>query len=152
MKGENFKMIAGFLIGILIAALVLLIIALINDGMDFDNEFTDQDAKTGKTYLTTYGKINIAVAVAVLGLSMFIGARIHIRMFENSVKQFESAKATYSEAIKSGDISGLERIEIVNKIAEENKTLAKLKYDVSKWYDFYLPDDLVDNLEPIKIS
>lgn len=145
-------MIIGFLIGILIAALVLLIIALINDGMGFDNKFTDWDAKTDKTRLTTYGKINIAVAVAVLGLSMFIGARIHIRMFENNVKQFESAKATYSEAIKSGDISGLERIEIVNKIAEENKTLAKLKYDVSKWYDFYLPDDLVDNLEPIKIS
>ena len=141
-------MIVGFIIGILMAALVLLIIALIN----YDNEFTDQDVKTGKTYLTTYGKINIMVAVAVLGLSMFVGARIHIRMFENNVKQFESAKATYSEAIKSGDISGLERLEIVNKIAEENKTLAKLKYDVSKWYDFYLPDDLVDNLEPIKIS
>lgn len=145
-------MIAGFLIGILMAALVLLIIALINDGMDFDNEFTDYNAKTGKTCLTTYGKINIMVAVAVLGLSMFVGARIHIRMFENNVKQFESAKATYSEAIKSGDISGLERIEIVNKIAEENKTLARLKYDATKWYDFYLPDDLVDNLEPIKIS
>lgn len=152
MKGEDFKMIAGFLIGILMAALVLLIITLINSMMDFENEFTDRDAKTGKTCLTTYGKINIMVAVAVLGLSMFVGARIHIRMFENNIKQFESAKATYSEAIKSGDISGLERIEIVNKIAEENKTLAKLKYDATKWYDFYLPDDLVDNLEPIKIS
>lgn len=148
MKGENFKMIVGFIIGILMAALVLLVIALIN----YDNEFTVCDVKTGKTYLTTYGKINIMVAVAVLGLSMFVGARIHIRMFETSVKQFESAKATYSEAIKSRDISGLERLEIVNRITEENKTLAKLKYDVSKWYDFYLPDDLVDNLEPIKIS
>lgn len=38
------------------------------------------------------------------------------------------------------------------KLSEENKALAKLKYDVSKWYDFYLTDDLVDNLEPIKIS
>lgn len=141
-------MIVGFIIGILMAALVLLIIALIN----YDNEFTVCDVKTGKTCLTTYGKINIMVAVAVLGLSMFVGARIHIRMFETSVKQFESAKATYSEAIKSRDISGLERLEIVNRITEENKTLAKLKYDVSKWYDFYLPDDLVDNLEPIKIS
>ena len=145
-------MIVGFLIGILMAALVLLIITLINSMMDFENEFTDRDVKTGKTCLTTYGKINIMVAVAVLGLSMFVGARIHIRMFENNIKQFESAKATYSEAIKSGDISGLERLEIVNKIAEENKTLARLKYDATKWNDFYLPDDLVDNLEPIKIS
>ena len=145
-------MIVGFFIGILVAGLVLVIIAAINDGMDFDNEFTDWDTKTDKTCLTTYGKINIVVAVVVLGLSTFVGARIHIRRFENDIKQFESAKMTYSEAIKSEDISGLERIEIVNKITEENKTLAKLKYDATKWYDFYLPDDLVDNLEPIKIS
>ena len=145
-------MIAGFFIGILVAGLVLLIIAAINNGMDFDNEFTDWDTKTNKKYLTTYGKINIVVAVAVLGLSMFVGARIHIRTFEYDIKQFESAKMTYSEAIKSEDISGLERIEIVNQITEENKTLARLKYDVTKWYYFYLPDNLVDNLEPIKLS
>lgn len=145
-------MIAGFFIGIVAAASVLLIIAVINDGMDFDNEFTDWDVETDKTHLTTYGKINIAVAIVVLGLCMFVGARIHIRIFENDVKQFESAKATYSEAIKSNDISGLERIEIVNRITEENKTLARLKYDATKWYYFYLPDNLVDNLEPIKLN
>ena len=145
-------MIAGFFIGILVAGLVLVIIAAINDIMDFDNKFTDWDTKTDKTYLTTYGKINIVVAVAVLGLSMFVGARIHIRMFEGDIKQFESAKMTYSEAIKSENISGLERIEIVNQITKENKTLARLKYDATKWYYFYLPDNLVDNLEPIKLS
>ena len=145
-------MIAGFFIGILVAGLVLVIIAAINDGMDFDNEFTDWDTKTDKTYLTTYGKINIVVAVAILGLSMFIGARIHIRMFENDIKQFESAKMTYSEAIKSENISGLERIEIVNQITKENKTLARLKYDATKWYYFYLPDNLVDTLAPIKLN
>ncbi len=145
-------MIAGFFIGIFVAPLVLFIIVAINNGMDFDNEFTDWDAKTDKTYLTTYGKINIIIAVAILGLSMFVGARIHIRMFENDIKQFESAKATYSEAIKSNDVSGLERIEIVNRIAEENKALTSLKYEASKWYYFYLPDNLVDNLEPIKLS
>lgn len=145
-------MIVGFFIGIVAVILVLVIIAIISNGMDFDTEFTDWDVKTNKKYLTTYGKINIVVAVVVLCLSTFIGARIHIRMFEGDVRQFESAKATYSEAIKSNDISGLERIEIVNKITEENKTLARLKYDATKWYYFYLPDNLVDNLEPIKLN
>lgn len=145
-------MIAGFFVGIGAAALVLLIITGINVGMGFDNEFTDWDVETDKTHLTTYGKINIAVAIVILGLCTFVGARIHIRIFENDVKQFESAKATYSEAIKSNDISGLERIEIVNKITEENKTLARLKYGATKWYYFYLPDNLVDNLEPIKLN
>ena len=145
-------MIIGFFVGIATAVLVLLIIAIINDGMDFNNEFTDWDVDTDKTHLTTYGKINIVVAIVILGLSMFVGARVHIRMFESDIKQFESAKATYSEAIKSEDISGLERVEIVNRIAEENRTLTKLKYEATKWYYFYLPDNLVDNLEPIKLS
>lgn len=132
--------------------MILLIIKAISYEAYFDNDFTDLDIETDKTYLTTYGKINIVVATVVLGLSTFVGARIHIRMFESDIKQFESAKETYSEAIKSEDISGLERIEIVNKITEENKTLARLKYDATKWYYFYLPDNLVDNLEPIKLS
>lgn len=138
-------MIAGFGIGIAAAVLVFVIIMLANEIMDWD-------IKTDKTYLTKFGKINIVIAVAVLCLSTFIGARVHIRMFENEVKQFEIAKETYSEAIRSEDISGLERIEIVNKITEENKVLAKLKYDVTKWYYFYLPDNLVSNLDPIRLN
>lgn len=144
-------MIAGFGIGILLSVLVFAIIALIN-GFTYDCDLLDWDEKKDRECLSKYGKIQIAVVMLVLCLSMFIGARVHIRMFERDVKQFESAKATYSESIKSTDVSGLERIEIVNKITEENKTLARLKYDATKWYYFYLPDNLVDNLEPIKLN
>ena len=144
-------MIAGFGIGILFSILAFAIIALIND-CTYDNYLLDWNEKTDRECLSKYGKIQITVVVLVLCLSTFIGARIHIRMFERNVRQFESAKATYSESIKSEDVSGLERIEIVNKITEENKTLARLKYDATKWYYFYLPDNLVDNLEPIKLS
>lgn len=145
-------MIVGFFMGIGMGILVFGIIMIINDASGTYSELTDWDPKTDKKCLTKFGKINIVIAVAVLCLGMFIGARIHTRMFERDVRQFEAAKATYSEAIKSEGISGLERIEIVNKITEENKTLAKLKYDATKWYYFYLPDNLVDNLEPIKLN
>lgn len=144
-------MIAGFGIGILLSVLVFAIIALIN-GFTYDCDLLDWNEKTDRECLSKYGKIQITVDVLVLCFSMFIGARVHIRMFERDVRQFESAKVTYSEAIKSADVSGLERIEIVNKITEENKTLARLKYDATKWYYFYLPDNIVDNLEPIKLS
>lgn len=144
-------MIAGFGIGILFSVLVFAIIALIN-GFTYDCDLLDWNEKTDRECLSKYGKIQITVDVLVLCLSMFIGARVHIRMFERDVRQFESAKATYSESIKSEDVSGLERIEIVNKITEENKTLARLKYDATKWYYFYLPDNIVDNLEPIKLN
>ena len=144
-------MIAGFGIGILLSVLVFAIIALIN-GFTYDCDLLDWNEKTDRECLSKYGKIQVTVVVLVLCLSVFIGARVHIRMFERDVRQFESAKATYSEAIKSNDISGMERIEIVNKITEENKTLARLKYNATKWYYFYLPDNLVDNLEPIKLN
>ena len=144
-------MIAGFGIGILFSILAFAIIALINE-FTYDSYLLDWNEKTDRECLSKYGKIQITIVVLVLCLSMFIGARVHIRMFERDVRQFESAKATYSEAIKSEDITGLERIEIVNKITEENKTLARLKYDATKWYYFYLPDNLVDNLEPIKLN
>lgn len=144
-------MIAGFVIGVLMAGLVFAIINFIN-ALTANKDFIDWDGKRDKKCLSKYGKINIVVVVITLCLSTFIGARAHIRMFEGDIKQFESARATYSEAIKSEDISGLERIEIVNKITEENKTLVRLKYDATKWYYFYLPDNLVNNLEPIKLN
>ena len=124
-------MISGFIVGILIVGLVLAIIGLINSSTA-GNFYTDWNEKKDKECLTAFGKINIVIAVVVLCLSTFIGARIHIRIFEGDIRQFESAKATYSEAIKSEGVTGLERIEIVNKITEENKTLARLKYDATK--------------------
>lgn len=144
-------MIAGFGMGILFSILAVVTIALINE-FTYNCDLLDWNEKTDRECLSKYGKIQIIIFVVVLCLSIFIGTRVHIRMFERDVRQFESAKATYSEAIKSEDITGLERIEIVNKITEENKTLARLKYDVTKWYYFYLPDNLVDNLEPIKLN
>ncbi len=144
-------MIVGFIVGIFVAALVFAIINLIN-ALTVEADFLDWNEKRDKECLSKYGKINIIAVVITLCLSAFIGARIQICTFETDVKRFEAAKATYSEAIKSEDISGLERIEIVNNITEENKKLAKLKYDATKWYYFYLPDYLVDKLEPIKLS
>ena len=89
-------MIAGFGIGILFSILAFAIIALIN-GFTYDSYLLDWNEKTDRECLSKYGKIQITIVVLVLCLSMFIGARVHIRMFERDVKQFESAKATYSE-------------------------------------------------------
>ena len=116
-------MILGFIIGILIAAIVLLIIALINDGMDFDKEFTDQDAKTGKTCLTTYGKINVLVAVTVLGLSMFILAHIPYSKVKDVV--MESDPIGISTVTKRIDIKnvfdGISSVDFMNDIKNEDE-------------------------------
>lgn len=68
------------------------------------------------------------------------------------VEEFNSAKTVYEEALANDDLSGLERIEIVEKIVEENKWLAKTKYNVKQWYCWFLPDEIVDGLEEIEVS
>ena len=89
-------MIAGFGIGILFSILAVATIALINE-FTYNCDLLGWNEKTDRECLSKYGKIQITVFVVVLCLSMFIGARVHIRMFERDVRQFESAKATYSE-------------------------------------------------------
>lgn len=68
------------------------------------------------------------------------------------VEEFNSAKTVYEEALANDDLSGLERIEIVEKIVKENKWLAKTKYNVKQWYCWFLPDEIVDGLEEIEVS
>jgi hypothetical protein len=68
------------------------------------------------------------------------------------VEEFNTAKTVYEEALANDDLSGLERIEIVEKIVEENKWLAKTKYNVKQWYCWFLPDEIVDGVEEIEVS
>lgn len=152
-------MIVGLIIGILAAILFCAIsfgVASDNcwDFIDYHEDVYLDNGKRieGKKYVTPFGIFVITLFIFTICLSMFIGARVHARTFELDIAKFEMAKETYSGAIKNKDISGLERIEIVNKIVEENKKLARLKHDASKWYYFYLPDDLVENLELIKLG
>lgn len=86
--------------------------------------------------------------LVVVGICMFV-SRYSLKM---QVEEFKTAKLVYEEALASDDLSGLERIEIVNKIVTENKWLAKTKYNVKQWYCWFLPDEIVDGLEEIEVS
>lgn len=91
--------------------------------------------------------------VAVCGL-VVIGICVLVSRHELKVQveEFKTAKTVYEEALANDDLSGLERIEIVDKIVEENKWLAKTKYNVKQWYCWFLPDELVDEVEEIEVS
>lgn len=103
-------------------------------------------------FITEHRWIPILSAVisglVVAGICMFV-SRYSLKM---QVEEFKTAKLVYEEALASDDLSGLERIEIVNKIVTENKWLAKTKYNVKQWYCWFLPDELVDGLEEIEVS
>lgn len=88
------------------------------------------------------------VALGIIGLTMF-DSRHNLKI---QVEEFKTAKLVYEQALASDDLSGLERIEIVDKIVEENKWLAKTKYNVKQWYCWFLPDGIVDGLEEIEVE
>ena len=86
--------------------------------------------------------------LVVAGICMLV-SRYSLKM---KVEEFKTAKLGYEEALASDELSGLERVEIVDKIVTENKWLAKTKYNVKQWYCWFLPDEIVDGLEEIEVS
>lgn len=86
--------------------------------------------------------------LVVVGIFILV-SRYSLKM---QVEEFKTAKLVYEEALANDDLSGLERIEIVDKIVEDNKWLAKTKYNVKQWYCWFLPDEIVDGLEEIEVS
>lgn len=64
---------------------------------------------------------------------------------------YESLKETYEKSMKSTNLTGLEKIQIVKEIADINSELAKKKYNSKKWYGFDIPKEII-NLEPIEMN
>jgi hypothetical protein len=54
--------------------------------------------------------------------------------------------------LKSEVLSGLERIELVNKAAELNGELAKRKAQSELWHYVYYDNNVYKNIEPIVIQ
>lgn len=81
----------------------------------------------------------------------WLGANINNNDLRKEIASFESSKMTYEIALKDENLTGLERIEIVNKIAEKNEWLAGKQAEVQIWYNFYLSKDILE-VEPIKLT
>lgn len=81
----------------------------------------------------------------------WLGANINNNELRKEISSFESSKRTYELALKDENLTGLERIEIVGKIAEKNEWLASKQAEVQVWYNFYLSKDILE-VEPIKLT
>ena len=95
----------------------------------------------------------LPVLIIVLFSCFFgwLGANINNNELRKEISSFESSKRTYEIALKDENLTGLERIEIVNKIAEKNEWLAGKQAEVQVWYNFYLRKDILE-VEPIKLT
>lgn len=92
-------------------------------------------------------------AIIIIILGTFIGAKIGIALdkyyYETKIEQFKMSKQTIEASIINNKLSGLERVELVQLAVKENKWLAEIKVDVTKWWYFHLDESLLENLQPI---
>lgn len=108
----------------------------------------EEKAKKRKKFFYALPALIVALLTCFFG---WLGYDINNNNLRKEVAAFESSKKTYELALKDKNLTGLERIEIVNKIAEKNEWLEGKKVEVQVWYNFYLSKDILE-VEPIKLK
>lgn len=90
--------------------------------------------------------------ILVTLLGGYIGYKVDLNEYNKQIANWKNTKEVIETSIKNENISDLEKIELVNKIVEYNKELTSLKEDVKQWWNFYLDDSKVNELDIIRID
>ncbi len=130
--------IAG--LGILIGLLLVLIALL-----PFIADWWDSDSKWVVPFL-------IGVFVITLVISLLVGIGLVTEDERIFVSKYEMQKTTIETSLNSDVVSGLERIELVNKAVELNGELAERKARCDRWHHILYDNHIYDNVEFIKFD
>lgn len=125
-------LIAGGLLGLLVAFLVVLLptIAILDD-VSYGHG----------TLVKIIGSI-LFVGVIIVGCILgCIGERNKSGKY---IEQYLAEKQTIEKSLQNESLSGLERIELVKQAVETNKKLAGYQYDCKKWYGFNIDDRILE--------
>ena len=128
-------MTIGVFIGVLIISIMLAFVAI--DSM----------------YRVKFWKVAGVFVIAIL-VSVILCIPVRFMALNSNyeyIQKYKSLKITYETSIKSDNLTGLEKIQIVNEIADINSELAKKQYISTRWYGFEIPKEIAE-LEPIKID
>ena len=132
--------------GIIVDFIVLILIFILI-GLGFYVAFDlywDWDSKKVVIITTIYSIIAITTSFFV----PYYAAKEDSNSYVNS---YAIKKATIEESLKSETLTGFERIELVKQATEINANLAQKKYEITKWYGFYLNKE-IENLEYIDLN
>lgn len=114
-------------------------------------EYCEKIEKKGNRNKKLSYLLPIIILVSLICFFGWLGANVNNNKLREEIASFESAKITYETALKDEDLTGLERIEIIGKIAEQNQWLASKKVEVSHWYNFHLDKSILE-IEPINVK
>lgn len=96
--------------------------------------------------------IFIPIAIVVIFISACIGKDISIKEYELYIRDWKNTKEVIESSMENENISDLEKIELIKTITEYNMQLEGLKTKVTYWWNYYLDDSKVNELEIIKIK
>ena len=131
----------------IILGFILLILIFILIGLGFwtiSDSYWDWDSKKVVIITTIYSIIAITI-------SFFVPYYVEKEDSNSYVNSYAIKKATIEESLKSETLTGFERIELVKQATEINAGLAEKKYEITKWYGFYLNKE-IENLEYIDLN
>lgn len=136
--------ILGFAGGIILAIVLLMILSIIED-----NVYSDFGEKI------IYIVFILLVVVSVIG-GPIIGGKTGkyetTKKYESYVKSYEVKKETIENSLKNDNLTGLEKLSLVQEVTSLNSTLATKKVEYSKWYYWYLDKTLINSLENINLE
>lgn len=119
-----FSIVMGFIIAILIDMLIgFLIFGPIYDTVDEKHE-------------KFVGCIGIVIMVTILIVGVLIPIQLDNSSMEQYIAGYKSTKSTYTEAINNESMTGLEKINLVKDLVNENEYLAKKQSTINRWWNF----------------
>lgn len=96
---------------------------------------------------TPFWITTICISAAIFLISIFIGIGVVTEYEEQYIAKYEIQKETIERSLESDTLSGLERVELVNKAVELNGELAERKFTFNKWHYITYDGSIYDNVE-----
>ena len=134
----------GIIVGFIILILIFILI-----GLGFCTIFDFYlDWDSNKVVIVT---ITVLYSIIAITTSFFVPYYVAKEDSNSYVNSYTIKKTTIEESLKSETLTGFERAELVKQATEINADLAQKKYEITKWYGFYLNKE-IKNLEYIDLN
>ena len=98
-------------------------------------EYEDNIARQNRRSII-FTIIAIMVFISIFCLAYFSISYLRATYYEKQIAGYEAQKITIEQSLDNEDLSGLERIELVNNASKLNEWLAEEKIEISKWTKF----------------
>lgn len=132
-----FSLLIGIGIAILISGLLILGI-LVTVCLITDSLTDEQETKIIKKGLT----IGIILGIILSILFFFAFSYSESMSYKVELEGYKAKKYTIEQSLQNNELTGLERIELVNQAVELNGWLAETKCEIMKWTSFDVHDSI----------